>query len=281
MKCHGCSAITALTAQNSVGVHDVHIPPISFLQSQLSCLSQDLNPVRGIKIGMVGSQELAIAIGDFLSSLKEDSKDKQPFVVVDPVMISTSGHSLINDEAKKALMEHVFPHAHVLTPNTFEAEALLGRTLNTPQEVEQGAKDILKMGVKAVLIKGGHSLLETSSTTPTTTPISSDVNATIGYAQDYFLSSIPTNEEPRLCDASAGVWIRTARYDSVHTHGTGCTLSSAIASALALGHQQRSLLESGSSGTGATLAIREVDACCLAKAYVTAGIGQGRQVRGI
>lgn len=267
--CHGCSAITCLTAQNSCGVTEVHAPPPAFLAKQLQTLLEDLPP-RAIKIGMLGTRELAETVGDFLESLQESGSDK-PWVVVDPVMISTSGHCLIDDDAKAAMIARVFPFADVLTPNKYEAEALLGRELKTPSDVEHGAKELLKMGVKSVLIKGGHSLMEkraNESAAP-------DVNVTLGYAQDYFVSSLPSPDEPRLCDG--GVWIRTDRYDSEHTHGTGCTLSSAIASALALGHQQKQQ-QSSSSKDGATVAIQPIDACCLGKAYVTAGIARGVQL---
>jgi len=168
-------------------------------------------------------------------------------------------------------VECVFPYADVLTPNKYEAEALLHRKLTCPEDVEQGARDLLAMGVQSVLIKGGHTLVETNDGTDGSA-IAPDVNATLGYAQDYFLSR--GSDTDRMCDGPRGVWIRNKRYDSPHTHGTGCTLSSAIASALALGHLSR---ETG-HGTGAMRAIQAMDACCLAKAYVTAGIGQGVQL---
>lgn len=277
MGCHGCSAITALTAQSSCGVTGVHSPPVEFLRKQLDTLLEDLPP-RAIKIGMLGSKELAVEVGKFLEVVKQRvlASDNVPvFTVFDPVMISTSGHKLIDDDAINAIIEHVFPHADVVTPNKFEAEALLGRELKSPEDVEKGARDLLAMGVKSVLIKGGHSLAESKQSSS----VSPDVNATIGYAQDYFLSSegpLAVGEE-RLCDGNRGVWLRSDRYDSPNTHGTGCTLSSAIASALAIGHQQRETV-SAESGTGAARAILPIDACCLAKAYVTAGIGRGVQL---
>mmetsp|Transcript_41333 Transcript_41333/g.125099 ORF Transcript_41333/g.125099 Transcript_41333/m.125099 type:complete len:591 (-) Transcript_41333:111-1883(-) len=275
MGCHGCSAITALTAQNSCGVTGVHSPPVEFLRQQLNTLMEDLPP-RAIKIGMLGSKDLAVEVGNFLKVVKKEASDNEPvFVIFDPVMISTSGHKLIDDDAISAIMEHVFPHADVLTPNKFEAEALLRRELKTPEDIENGARELLTMGVKSVLIKGGHSLAESKQRTA----VSPDANATIGYAQDYFLSSegpLQAGEE-RLCDGCRGVWIRSDRYDSPNTHGTGCTLSSAIASALAIGHKQRATV-SDQTGTGAARAILPVDACCLAKAYVTAGIGRGVQL---
>lgn len=277
MGCHGCSAITCLTAQNSCGVAAVHAPPVEFLRQQLDVLADDLPP-RAIKIGMLGTKELAVEVGRFLRDIKSRVGDgeEEPFVVLDPVMISTSGHKLIDDEAKAAMIEHVFSQADVLTPNKFEAEALLGRELNSPEDVEAGAKELLQMGVKAVLIKGGHSLAESKSATP----LRPDLNATVGYAQDYFLSSEPPLDkdgDERLCDGCRGVWLRADRFDSANTHGTGCTLSSAIAAALATGHQQRDIV-SATSGSGAARAIYTIDACCLAKAYVTAGIARGVQL---
>ena len=265
MGCHGCSAITCLTAQSSCGVTGVHAPPAEFLKQQLDTLLADMEP-RAIKIGMLGTRELAETVGAFLEASCQGSAKERPWVVLDPVMISTSGHKLIDDDAKAAMIQAVFPYADVLTPNKYEAEALLGRTLETPQDVEQGARDLLNMGVKSVLIKGGHSLSERKDS-PDATILDPRVNATLGYAQDYFLSSIPIQGEERLCDK--GVWIRTDRYDTSHTHGTGCTLSSAIASALALGHQRREMHD---SPQGATSAILPIDACCLAKAYVTSGL---------
>mmetsp|Transcript_21831 Transcript_21831/g.47674 ORF Transcript_21831/g.47674 Transcript_21831/m.47674 type:complete len:618 (+) Transcript_21831:103-1956(+) len=283
MGCHGCSAITCLTAQSSTGVTGVHAPPVDFLREQLDVLVGDMPP-RAVKIGMLGTEELAVEVGRFLREIKSraaadagsEGARAPPFVVLDPVMISTSGHKLIDDDAKAAMIEHVFSQADVLTPNKFEAEALLGRELNSPEDVEAGAKELLGMGVKSVLIKGGHSLAESKSSTP----LRSDLNATVGYAQDYFLSTEPpldADGEERICDGCRGVWLRSDRYDSQNTHGTGCTLSSAIASALAIGHQQRDLV-SATSGTGAARAVYAIDACCLAKAYVTAGIGKGVQL---
>jgi hydroxymethylpyrimidine kinase/phosphomethylpyrimidine kinase/thiamine-phosphate diphosphorylase len=268
--CHGCSAITCLTAQNSVGVTGVHAPPASFLQQQLDTLVEDLPPA-AVKIGMLGTKELAVTVGSFLQKLKAKHSSKKIWVVMDPVMITTSGQRLIDDEASQAMIDHIFPSVDVLTPNLYEAEALLGRKLVTVQEVEQGARDLIAMGVPAVLVKGGHTFSDdTSSNGDDETALSSS-----SYAQDYFLSSEDASEEPRLCDGNRGVWLRSPRYDTEHTHGTGCTLSSAIASALATGEQQREL---ATDQQGATSAIYPIDACCLAKAYVTAGIYTGVQL---
>ena len=247
---HGCSAITCLTAQNSVGVSAVHAAPSDFLQAQLDALRSDLPP-SAIKIGMLGTQELVNQVGTFVQEIKAAAAQKQNnnqsssvWVVLDPVMISTSGHRLIQQDAQQAMVDSLFPHVDLLTPNKYEAEALLGRKLETTADVEQGARDLLAMGATAVLIKGGH----TQEDSP--------------FAQDYFLSSQSLPDELRLSDG--GVWLRSMRYDTPHTHGTGCTLSSALATALAL----------QSTLTWPTI-VDLVDATTLAKAYVTAGIAAG------
>lgn len=236
---HGCSAITCLTAQNSVGVTGVHAAT-DFLQAQLNALLSDLPPV-AIKIGMLGTRELAEEVGDFIREVKADRK---VWVVLDPVMISTSGHRLIVEDAEQAMVDSLFPYVDLLTPNKYEAEALLGRKLESTKDVERGARELLAMGATAVLIKGGHTQEDSI------------------YAQDYFLSNETTlREEPRNCDG--GVWLRSKRFETIHTHGTGCTLSSALATSLAL-----------QSSAWPTL-VDLVDSISLAKAYVTAGIAQG------
>ena len=210
MKCHGCSAITCLTAQNSVGVTAVHAPDASFLQKQLDALMSDLPPA-AVKIGMLGTKELADMVGKALQDIR--AKNENVWVVVDPVMISTSGSKLLDDDAVDAMIQNVFPQADVITPNKFEAEALLHRELKTPQDIETGAKELLEMGCKAVLIKGGHTLTETSSDTNLGT-VSKEVESTLQYAQDYLLSSDlqPKDGDERLCDSFDGVWLRSTRY---------------------------------------------------------------------
>ena len=240
---HGCSAITCMTAQNSVGVTAVQYATPYFFQAQLDALTTDL-PAAAVKIGMLGTKELVEQVGKFVQSIKQQQQQQQPvWVVLDPVMISTSGHRLIEKDAQKAMIDELFPYVDVLTPNKYEAEAFLGRTLTSTADVEQGARDLLAMGAKAVLIKGGHTLEDSP------------------YAQDYFLSSAGLPTEPRNCDG--GVWVRSLRYDTVHTHGTGCTLPSALATALALRSTQWPTI--------ADMA----DAIALAKAYVTEGIAAG------
>lgn len=282
--CHGCSAITCLTSQNSCGVTAVHSPPVEFLREQLSTLESDLFPT-AVKVGMLGTRELAEEVGEWLQKIRRLSNtNAKPFVVVDPVMISTSGHKLINDAAKSAMIHKVFPVADLLTPNKFEAEELLGRKLQTPEDVELGAREILAMGARAVLIKGGHSLQEEQGKGS----LDDEHNVSSGYAQDYLLlsnelteESRPVKDQQRLCDGSRGIWLRNERYDTINTHGTGCTLSSSIATAWAMGQRER---ENGSNESenyeniGALSSMHLVDACCIAKAYVNAGIARSVQV---
>jgi len=298
--CHGCAAVTCLTAQNSVGVSGVHVPPAAFLKQQLRALEDDLPPA-AIKIGMLGTKDAVLEVASFLKRVVDDKQNKKKvWIVLDPVMISTSGHRLIDDEAQEAVVRHLFPLADIVTPNRHEAEALLSMPmsadsnstittttptrLESPDDVERCGRRLLEMGARSVLIKGGHAL------------DSED------YAQDYFVSSSlssssnsesvalqpPKDGQLRLCDCDqgergggGGIWIRGPRYDTENTHGTGCTLSSSIAAALALGETSRrrptGTADTGGDG-GAVAAIFPVDACCLGKAYVAAGIARGVQL---
>ena len=265
----------------------MHTPPVDVLRAQLAALEGDLYPT-AVKVGMLGSRELAKEVGAWLRDLREKAAegDRVPLVVVDPVMISTSGHKLVDDNAISAMIELVFPYSDLITPNKFEAEELLGRKLHVPEEVESGARELLAMGPRAVLIKGGHSLREEQG--QESAAVSDKDHVSVGYAQDYLLMSTgmaeegkPVKDRSRLCDGSRGVWLRSARYDTVHTHGTGCTLSSAIATAWAMGQQERQegAKENGKAQhLGALSSMHLADACCIAKAYVTAGIARGVQV---
>ena len=292
MACHGCSAITCLTAQNSQGVTEVHAPPSSFLGQQLQTLTDDLPP-RAVKIGMLGTRELAQQVGTFLQHQQTKNHEKQNvWVVLDPVMISTSGHRLIEDDAQTAMVQSVFPHANVITPNLYEAQAFLlssssssKSSWSTRREIESAAHDFLTKyeNAKAVLIKGGHVLFDQDKNDKDTAdPSSAPPHRK---ALDYFLArnTDNSNQEPRLCDGHLGIWLESNWFDTVHTHGTGCTLSSSMAAALALGEEARQQQESPNAvvnnspplfSSGAMQAMDCVDASCLAKAYVTSGIQQ-------
>ncbi|MBR4153443.1 MAG: bifunctional hydroxymethylpyrimidine kinase/phosphomethylpyrimidine kinase [Selenomonadaceae bacterium] len=186
---YGMSAITALTAQNTCGVRSVLNSTPEFLADQLDAIFEDIFP-DAVKIGMVSSAELIEIIADKLNRYKAKN------IVVDPVMVATSGASLIDDDAIKTLETKLFPLATVITPNIPELEEICGT-----RDMEQGAKKIFDKYGCAVLAKGGHGFND---------------------ANDYLFDG-------------AGQWFNGRRIETQNTHGTGCTLSSAIAANLAKG----------------------------------------------
>lgn len=198
MTAHGVyamSAITALTAQNTTGVTGIMEVTPSFLQEQLDDIFTDIFP-DAVKIGMVSSGGLIEVIGERLGYYKAAN------IVVDPVMVSTSGSRLISQEAVATLKEVLLPMADLLTPNIPEAEALADMEIHTPEDMEQASRIIGQGYGCAVLCKGGHQL--------------NDANDLL-YRDGEFK------------------WFKGRRINNPNTHGTGCTLSSAIASNLARG----------------------------------------------
>ena len=212
----GTSVVTALTAQNSVGVHGVYEVPPAFVRSQIDAVLSDLG-ADAVKIGMLASAPIAGAVADGLAAHAHGP------IVLDPVMIAKSGDPLLHPEARQALIDRVLPLAAVVTPNLHEAGALAGMTVDDEKGMEEAARRIHALGARTVLVKGGH--LKESAT---------DI----------------------LWDGARFTRFVAPRVDSASAHGTGCTLSSAIAAGLAHG---RALEE----------AVRE------AKAYVTAAIREG------
>ena len=191
----GMSVITAVTAQNTCGVTKVQDIDPEVISAQLEEVFTDIR-VDGVKIGMVSRPESIKAIAEGLR------KYQPAIVVLDPVMISKSGYNLLQPEACGALIKELLPLATLVTPNLPEAEAISGLTIKTKADMKAGAEKILALGAKAVLVKGGH--LE-------------------GSADDY------------LFDGQSELWLPGERLNTKNTHGTGCTLSSALASDLALG----------------------------------------------
>jgi len=212
----GMSVLTAVTAQNSVGVSGVHNLPPEFVARQIDAVLDDFG-ADAVKLGMLSTAPIIEAVAARLAS------HGQAHVVLDPVMIAKSGAALLQPDARAALVERVLPLAEIVTPNLHEASALADMPVTTEKEMEEAARRIHARGPRHVLVKGGH--LEGSAT---------DI----------------------LWDGRAFTRFPGPRLDSNNTHGTGCTLSAAIAAGLALG---RSLPE----------AIRH------AKAYVTAAIREG------
>lgn len=193
---YAMSAITALTAQNTTGVRAIQESTPEFLKQQLDAIFEDIYP-DAVKIGMVASSELIRVIAERLRFYGAKN------VVVDPVMVATSGSALMKTDAVNTLIEELLPLAAVVTPNIPEAQVLSGLRITSKQDMEAAAKRIGDSCRCAVLVKGGHSV--------------NDANDLL-YA-----------------DGKA-LWFTGKRIDNPNTHGTGCTLSSAIAANLAKGY---------------------------------------------
>lgn len=189
------SAVTALTAQNTTGVQGIYEVTPEFLKQQIDSVFTDLRP-DAVKIGMVSSSPLIEAIAERLTYYSAEK------IVVDPVMVATSGARLIAEDAVETLCRRLFPLAAVLTPNVPEAEVLCGHGIRNETDMETAADEIGKRFGSAVLLKGGHSINDAN-----------DLLYTNGTMQ----------------------WFRGKRIANNNTHGTGCTLSSAIAANLAKG----------------------------------------------
>jgi hydroxymethylpyrimidine/phosphomethylpyrimidine kinase len=196
--CYGMSAVTALTAQNTLGVAAIHPVPADFAAAQIEAVLADIG-ADAVKIGMLYSAELIAAVAGELR------RHKARHVVLDPVMVAQSGDRLLKADAVKALTEELMPLAEVLTPNIPEAEALIGSEIRTAEDQERAARRLARHGSRSVLLKGGHF----------DSPESTDI---------LYLSA-----EDRA------VAFRAERIPSRNTHGTGCSLSSALAAFLARG----------------------------------------------
>ena len=206
MSAHGVyamSAITALTAQNTTGVSAIMEVTPEFLKSQIDSIFLDIRP-DAVKTGMVASAALIAVIADRLKFYGAKN------IVVDPVMIATSGSRLLQSSAIDILKMQLLPLASVITPNIPEAMVLSGMEIQTQADMECAARMIEAQCGCAVLLKGGHH---------------------IGHADDL------------LCKDGQLCWFRGERIDNPNTHGTGCTLSSAIASNLALGYPLEAAIE--------------------------------------
>ncbi len=192
----GTSALTAITAQDTTGVHGVHPIPLEMVRAQIDAVAGDLNP-RAVKTGMLATAELVVEVGAGIRR-----HDLGPYVL-DPVMVSTSGHRLLDEDAETAVVKHLLPVAALVTPNLDEARILTGLPVQGEAGAREAALALVKMGVGAALVKGGHG------------------------------------EGPEVVDllrVGTREWIwRRPRLETRNTHGTGCTLSAAITAGLALG----------------------------------------------
>ena len=195
--CFGTTAITALTAQNTTGVRAIYAVPLDMLADQIDAVVDDIG-VDAVKIGMLHS---APTIETVAAALDRHHLRQ---TVLDPVMVATSGAALIDPSAIAALVRLLFPRVLLVTPNLDEAAMLVGRLLHTEADMAGAAQQLLDMGARAVLLKGGHR-----------------PGATVA--------------DLLLQPGTPPLWLRAPRIVTTNTHGTGCTLSSAIAARLALG----------------------------------------------
>jgi hydroxymethylpyrimidine/phosphomethylpyrimidine kinase len=213
---YGASVITALTAQNTQGVSGIHQVPAAFVSAQIDAVFADL-AVGAVKIGMVAQLEVIDAIVVGLDRWKPDH------IVLDPVMVATSGDRLLATDAVEAMRTRLIPRASLITPNLPEAAALLDEPVAANEAaVENQGKRLLSMGCGAVLIKGGHGQGEQSI--------------------DYFI------------DANGAIALAAPRIVTKNTHGTGCSLSSAIAAGLAKGEAIEAAVRNAKAWISAAIA---------------------------
>ncbi|MCQ4794309.1 bifunctional hydroxymethylpyrimidine kinase/phosphomethylpyrimidine kinase [Anaerofustis stercorihominis] len=197
-KMYAMSAITALTAQNTTGVYGVMDADADFVKNQIDCIFTDIRP-DAVKIGMVSNIEIIKAIAEKLIEYKADN------IVVDPVMVATSGSRLISEDAMETLIKELLPLGSVITPNIPEAEVLSGIDIKSEEDMIKAAEIISENIDGAILIKGGH---------------------------------YDDNANDLLYDNGNIHWFKGKRVDTKNTHGTGCTLSSSIACNLAAGYSK-------------------------------------------
>ncbi|HSM60178.1 MAG TPA: bifunctional hydroxymethylpyrimidine kinase/phosphomethylpyrimidine kinase, partial [Longimicrobiales bacterium] len=194
---YGTSALTAVTAQNTMGVTAVHAIPADVVRAQIDAVTSDLPPT-AVKTGMLATRELVGTVADALG------EGRGGRYVLDPVMVATRGARLLEADAESAVRDRLVPLADVVTPNLREAEILTGRAIEDLDGMRRAARALVDMGAASALVKGGH--LE-------------------GEAVDLFWDGVREH-----------VW-RKPRLDTPHTHGTGCTLSAAICAGLARGDE--------------------------------------------
>jgi hydroxymethylpyrimidine/phosphomethylpyrimidine kinase len=191
----GTSVITAVTAQNTVGVRAWEPVPVPLVTRQLDALAEDLPPA-AVKSGMLGSAALVEAVADGIA------RRALPNYVLDPVMVATSGDRLLDRDAERLIVQLLLPLATLVTPNLDEAQVLVGHAVRTPDEMERAGRGLVQLGAKAALVKGGH------------------------LAGDEVVDVL-------VAGGNVHRFVRP-RLDTTSTHGTGCTLSAAVAAGLAL-----------------------------------------------
>lgn len=211
----GMSVITAITAQNTLEVRGVQNIDLSMIQAQIETVFDDI-PVDAVKIGMLSSADVVRTVAETLG------KYDAPHIILDPVMISKAGHHLLQAEAIEALKDVMIPLATMITPNVPEAEVLTGMKIVTTEDMETACRKMHALGAKSILLKGGH---------------------------------LTTDPNDLFYDGETFYWYPGKRIETKNTHGTGCTLSSAITANLAKGASLTEAIE-------------------IAKAYITEAIKQ-------
>jgi hydroxymethylpyrimidine/phosphomethylpyrimidine kinase len=235
---YGMTVVTAITAQNTLGVTKIQGIDLDVIEAQIDAVVSDIG-VDAVKIGMLASPEIVHCVATALH------RHAIKTIVVDPVLRATSGASLGGDETAHAIREALFPLATVITPNMEEASILLGRPILEPDDFEQAAKDLIAMGPAAVLVKGGH------------------LNAKHTQLMDFLMWQASDEDGNQILKQKK---LLHYRVNTPNTHGTGCSLSSAIATYLADGHDLSHAVAKG---------IAYVEAGLEAGAYLTIGQGSG------
>jgi hydroxymethylpyrimidine/phosphomethylpyrimidine kinase len=193
---YGTSALTAITAQNTLGVTAVYTLPADIVTAQIEAVAGDIG-AHAVKTGMLATSAIVEAVAAAIASFD------LPNVVVDPVMVAKSGDRLLDPDAAAAIVSELLPRASVVTPNSLEAETLAGMSIANVTDAREAARRIVRLGARAVVVKGGHL--------------------------------VERNAVDVLFDGTAFTELRAERIASRHTHGTGCTFAAAIAANLAQG----------------------------------------------
>jgi hydroxymethylpyrimidine/phosphomethylpyrimidine kinase len=214
----GATAVTAVTAQSTVGVAAVHVVPAGVVVAQVEAVLDDL-PVVAVKTGMLATAEIIEAVAGLAAA------GRLPHLVVDPVMVSSTGDRLLDTDATSAYLDGLLPHARVVTPNLREAQVLLGRELGTLDHVRRAAADLRRTGCEVVVVKGGHP-----------------VAGTAGRAVDVWCDDDGVHE-------LVGEWVETP-----NNHGTGCSFASAVTARLAQGDDVAAALAAAKGYVGRALA---------------------------
>lgn len=207
LRVFGACAFTALTAQNTRGVRGVHTVPAEFVTAQVEAVLDDLS-VAAVKTGMLATADVVSAVAALAAA------NRLPRLVVDPVMVASSGDRLLEPAAERRYVEALLPHALVLTPNLREAEVLSGASISTLTEQREAARALGELGAGTVVVKGGHAVADSA-----------------GEAIDV------------VWDGRSMYELRGPRVDTRNDHGTGCTFAAATAAALALGAEVREAVE--------------------------------------